>query len=147
MAANIGSGYGDGDGDGVGRGMDTSQIIAAYRKHFPNGWIQISESSLGGKTSTFIKFGVQSTTNVVNGISENDRGFHILKIEGQTLSLVVGGSLAVPPPAGSHLAFGSVKVGFRKKTGTPEQLIAYLAAYCAKLRAACLENGIEGLGI
>lgn len=119
--------------------MDTLQRSAKLA--FPGGtfgWR--AEANYGGKPSTlFIQFTTQGKQDWQNGIIHNDPsltqlwvhnaftdgGFlPVLKIE-----MSMGGKVFGP----SHR--DALKVGWRDKTGTPEQILGYLKAYLLKLKA------------
>jgi hypothetical protein len=128
------------------------RLEAAYLKHFPNGWITVYASRLG-TTTHHVSFGILRRDAFPNGIAENDPGYMQLVVDGEELRLnsVLGSSLRIKPPAGSHLAFGSLKVPFRKSKKDP---VAAAEKFFAKLRKIVEENldnlvdgHREGLGI
>ena len=87
-------------------------------------------------------------TDWPHGIIENDRAFHSIMI-----SLGRPGTVAADSPAPSRVQVGlltggtvygpnvsnRVKVGWRNRTGTPEQVVRHIAAYFTKLKTA-VEN-------
>ena len=81
-----------------------------------------------------------------NGIVENDRAFHRIFVGNGEIgrdgtlpqrvkaSLLVGGTVYGPN------ATNGVKVGWRNRTGTPEQIVKHFATYFAKLKTAVREH-------
>jgi hypothetical protein len=54
--------------------------------------------------------------------------------------LSVGGGIKVDPEPGSHMAFGRVKIGWRKKTATPEKMIKGMQDYFKKMKKTLNDN-------
>jgi hypothetical protein len=118
-------------------------IERTIRKHFPKSVVRAAFSA-NLKPGISITFAIAgSKAEVPNGIMQNDLSYTSLFIWGMdkegnlapTLQFdpSQGGSISTKPPEGSHLAFGNVKVGLRKKKGTPEQLLKHIDNYFAKL--------------
>jgi len=117
-------------------------VVKEYKKKFPKAWIVAHKRKLLGEV-VYISFGVQEKKNLSGGYEENDPAQHKFMIhdvkDGEfssdkiTLDVVVGGSLYIKPAEGSYMAYDKVKIGLRKKTGTPEQIITHLTKYFSKL--------------
>lgn len=121
----------------------TRAIESAIRKHFPKSALRVGFSH-NLKPGISIMFAIAGGKDEVpNGIMQNDLSYTTAFIWGTdkegnlepTLQFdpSQGGSIMVKPPEGSHLAFGSVKAGLRKKKGTPEQVLKHIDNYFAKL--------------
>lgn len=119
-------------------------IEATIRKHFPKSALRVRSGSGLGSAAISITFAIAGGKDEVpNGIMQNDLSYTSLWIYGMdkdgnlkpTLKFdpSQGGRVMVKPPEGSHLAFGSVKVGLRKKTGTPAQVLKHIDTYFGKL--------------
>lgn len=118
-------------------------IERTIRKHFPKSLFRVRfEPEM--KPSVTVVFAIAGGKGEVpNGIMQNDLSYTTIFIWGMdkegnlqpTLQFDYsqGGRIMVKPPEGSHLAFGNVKVGLRKKKGTPEQLLKHIDNYFAKL--------------
>lgn len=118
-------------------------IERTIRKHFPKSSLRVSFQP-GLKPSIQIVFAVAGGKDEVpSGIMQNDLSYTLVHLWGMnkegnlepTLRFdpSQGGSITVKPPEGSHLAFGSAKVGLRKKKGTPEQVLKHIDTYFTKL--------------
>ena len=102
---------------------------------------------------------MKDKSKLSSGIAENDPAGHSWIVfgfdregnfpEGKKLSMEIGrgGSLSVKPPEGSHLAQGRVKVGWRNKKGSPEQLVKHFDNYMKKLKKAIEDNKEDLVGL
>ena len=128
-----------------------SAIERAIRKHFPKSALRVRFESNMMKPGITIVFAIAgSKAEVPNGIMQNDLSYTTLFIWGTdkegnlepTLQFdpSQGGRIMTKPPEGSHLAFGSVKVGLRKKKGTPEQVLKHIDTYFSRLRKTLKAN-------
>ena len=116
-------------------------IESEFRKKFPKGWFEKSKSALG--SSIFLRFGVQPEKDWNNKIRDNDPAFHIMFLDKIKLDqeipdkfqveLTQGGSITIKPTE-QNMAQGRAKVGWRKKTGSKEQIMKHITNYFAKLR-------------
>lgn len=147
-----------------GRGHDTwrhesamataAELVTAIettiRKHFPKSSVRVVFQP-GLKPSILIVFTVAGGKDEVPaGIMHNDLSYTLVHIWGMdkegnlgpTLQFdpSQGGSILVKPPENSHLAFGNVKVGLRKKKGTPAQVLKHIDTYFTKLLKALKAN-------
>lgn len=106
-----------------------SRIEKSFLKYFPNGELHSSGSALGGDKSIFF-YGALGGWKVTrqndplsidawihDGVDENGLMKDKITLEWNS------SSLSVNPPEGSYLVMDSVKLGFRKKSGTPEQVL------------------------
>jgi len=130
----------------VAEGMSTEEFIKkieqSFKKNFSKGWFRPSKGALGG--GMYIKTGIQSESKHSGGIYENDPAYQIIALRGVIMGkplpekievdLSVGASLTIKPTEGSHMAQGRVKFGWRKKTGTPEQILKHLDNYFGKMK-------------
>jgi hypothetical protein len=90
----------------------------------------------------------------INGYSENDIAVMSFRIDGKGgKELPEDGSLtgdvqventnasfSVKPPEGSYLAFGRVKVPFKKISGPPEKIVDYIKKYFITFKKALQAN-------
>jgi hypothetical protein len=127
-------------------------LEGAVRKIFPKSFVQIYASTNLGASITF-KFALgKDKSEWANGIIQNDPLFHTWMIgwnsftEGHFIKdkieadLSVGGSLKIKPEEGSYLAFGRVKIGWRKKTATPDKIIQHFENYFKKMQQVLKSN-------
>ena len=119
----------------------------SFLKEFPKAWFDGSYSR-SFKTIDF-EFGIQPKSKHANHIARNDPSHHKLIMhdiidgefpEKSTMEMLTGGALYVKPEEGSHLAMGSVKIGYRKKTGTPAQIVKHLQNYFKKMKKVVNDN-------
>ena len=125
------------------------EIEKSAKKNFPNSYY-MGQFSVGIAPSVHIVFFLASDkSKTANKIAENDPAFHRFLIFGYNKDGTPGpkleatmsqGDLTVFPGEGSHLAFDRVKVGWRKKKGTPEQIAKHFDAYFGKLKKAVKDN-------
>ena len=127
-------------------------IEVAIRKSFPRSFLQVWVEMRGiGGPAINLNFAVAgSKAECPNNIWHNDisltRGtIYGVDAEGNLKPKLewdpaLGGKIKVKPEPGSHYAFDSVKVGLRKKKGTPEQVIKHLDTYFKKLAKTLKEN-------
>jgi len=118
-----------------------SKLEAAYKSQFPKSFFSIRLDK-GFKESITMRFGVQPKSDWENGIFHNDPAASIMIIygvqDGQLGEILevrdaMGGSLLVKP-TDPHRAYGRVKFGWRKKKGTPEQILKHMTNYFRKMR-------------
>lgn len=118
-------------------------IETAIKKHFPKSTVNVSPKRALGKPSIYLFFAVAgSRSEVNNGIWENDLSLTKAYINGvnddgtlhprMMFDPFMGGGIHTNPPY--------VKVGLRKKTGTPEQIVKHIDSYFAKLLSALKSN-------
>lgn len=125
-------------------------VESAYKKQFPRGEIRtrFKASGFGGGITFY--FGVQNKSDWFNNIWDNDPAASIVMIRGDfdgdqmpekvEADLIRGKSLLIAPASDSHMAYDSVKIGWRKKSGSPEQIARHMAAYFAKMRQTVENN-------
>jgi hypothetical protein len=118
---------------------------------FPKSLVQVQAGKSLGDPHVYILFAVgKDKSNWVNGILQNDISLTKAFIYGITPEGMMadriefdpfqGGGILVKPDPGSYMAFGNVKVGLRKKTGSPEQVFKHIVNYFTKLRTALKAN-------
>ena len=56
------------------------------------------------------------------------------------IKLLIGGSVVIKPPKGSHYSIGRAKVGFRNKTGKPDAIFKHVIDYFTKLKTVWKAN-------
>lgn len=120
-----------------------------FSKVFPNAWSNISVRNILGQVVSF-SFGILPRENIPSKIIQNDPAYHsglIQDIDTNTglfkdkISLEFSiASLLIKPPAGSFLAYGRVKTGFRKISGTPEKVLDGFVKYLKKLKQIVDDN-------
>lgn len=123
-----------------------AQLESSFRSFFPLGYFR-AHFSTGFLTSITVRFGlIGEQSDVSNNIRENDPMYHVIIVRGfsddgvagQKLEAesAVGGSISVNPPKNSHLAMGREKIGWRKKTDSPEKVLKHFDKYFEKMRKA-----------
>jgi hypothetical protein len=126
-------------------------IESSIRKHFPKSYVSVNVASGIGGPSIRLTFAVAgSKEEVPNKIWNNDisltKGFIWGLNKDGTLKdklewdPAMGGSFLINPEQGSPNAFSKIKVGLRKKKGTPEQVVKHLDNYFKKLAATIKSN-------
>jgi hypothetical protein len=125
-------------------------VSAAFKKHLPHGQIKgwFSDRLLPAVTFHFLLQGDKS--KYVMNIARNDPAYHIAQVYGfdkegnikgkLEADVLTGGSLHVKPAPDSYMAFDSVKIGWRKKTGTPEQVVKHFDNYFGKMKKVAKDN-------
>lgn len=124
------------------------KIKAEFLKVFPKGWIAGGYRKNLGESVT-IHFGVLNRKKLFNGIEHNDPARHVIYIEGvdggmlsdkMKMEFAAGGSLTVKPAEGSYMAYDSIKLGARKKSGNEAAILKHLATYFKKVRKTIEDN-------
>lgn len=126
-----------------------SHVKESYMRTFPRGWIYVRNGAMG-KDSLYFTIGIQPRDKISNGIEHNDPARQIIsmykcynidtKIMNDRIVAEGGGSLSIKPGKDSFNAYDSVKFGYRKKTGTPEAILAHLDRYFAKMLTVVQAN-------
>ncbi len=127
-----------------------SQLTEAFKKELGNAY-WASAYKVGLTSHVGLGFGIQEQSKHANNIRQNDPGFHSVIIFGfdkdgnstdnMEVSSGSGGSIVINPPKDSHLCYGRVKTGFRKKNkATGEQVVKHLTNYFKKLKKAVDDN-------
>jgi len=128
------------------------RIKTEIEKSMPPGYVLVCEvrSSLGRKHIYLVTALEKDKSKWSNGIMMNDPALHKIIIYGvnedDTLAdkleanIATGGKLMVKPDPGSHYAFGSVKFGWRKKKGTPDQIVKHFGNYFKKVKKVIQDN-------
>lgn len=122
------------------------------KKIFPKSFVKVQASGNLG-TSIFVTFALgKDKSEWVSGIIHNDPlhhqwmiGFNSFaenafikdKIEAE---ISIGGSMKTKPEEGSFMAFGRAKIGWRKKTDTPEKIIVHFTNYFKKMKQVLMAN-------
>jgi hypothetical protein len=129
------------------------QLDAAIRKIFPKSYIEVrSSSSLGKSISVRFTLG-KDKSEWTNGIIQNDVlfsswmvGWNSFDNEGNFIKdkieaeISTGGSLKIVPGEGSHMAFDRAKIGWRKKTASPDKIIQHFTNYFKKAKKVLKDN-------
>lgn len=130
-----------------------SKLEAAIRKVFPKSYVEVRASSNLGK-SIGVRFALgKDKSEWVNGIIQNDPLFSSWMVGWQSFDdegnwtkdkieaeLSTGGTLKIIPEPGSHMAFSSAKIGWRKKTAPPDKIIQHFANYFKKAKKVLKDN-------
>jgi hypothetical protein len=127
-------------------------LDSEIRKIFPKSFIRISASTNLG-ASIWLVFALgKDKSEFTNGIIENDPLLHKIMIgwnsfaEGHFIKdkivaeLSQGGSLTVDPAPGSRYFYDRVKIGWRKKTATPEKMVKSIGDYFRKMKKVTKDN-------
>lgn len=129
-----------------------NMIQNTIRKNFSKSFVRVSFDKRLGKSIQISFLLGKDKTEWANQIPENDPMKHMFFIwlnkmgdddilpEKIGIELSQGGYLLVRPKEGSHLAYDRVKIGFRKKTGTPEQILKHVDTYFKKAKQVLLKN-------
>ena len=129
----------------------TKKLEANLRKMFPNSVFQVAyrEKTLGvAAPAVDIRFRLKKEVNVT---AHNDPAYHIITInypknydgsQKVQADLTHGGKIIVEKDENTpkHQALDSVKVGWRNKSGTPEQCAKHIEQYFSKLRTTLKDN-------
>lgn len=129
-----------------------SKLESTIKKIFPKSFIRVAASkNLGSSIDVTFTLG-KDKSQWENGIIHNDPLHHKWmvgwnsfvedsfvkdKIEAE---ISLGGSLTVEPEEGSHMAFGRVKIGWRKKTSPPDKIIKHFENYFKKMKKVLMDN-------
>ncbi len=118
-----------------------SQIENAYKQRFPNSGISISLGALGGDTCFIRLYLGENQSEFINGIAGNDIlhvGFAIYQSENvygdnpkltddlelpDTLIMEVNQNSITTIPDNQYMAYGSVRLPYRKTKGSPKKII------------------------
>lgn len=129
--------------------MTAENLVEALRTTitglFPESFVRV-ECSTRIATTIHIVFAFARREGWSNGIIENDRAFHRIfvgngEIERDgTLPARVKAELLTGGKVYGPNATNGVKVGWRNRTGTPDQIVKHLATYFAKLETAIREH-------
>jgi hypothetical protein len=129
-----------------------SKIETMYKKQFPKGMFNAGVRKSIGSPYISIEIGIIPREKQAHNIAMNDDGYHAFMMslmndgsmpEKLSIDANQGGSLKVKPEKGSHYAMGSVKFGWKKKSGTLDQVLKHMDLYFKKMRSvvdANLEN-------
>ena len=136
-------------------------VRAAYMQRFPRG------SCNGGITqslgTTYLAFTTRlqgDASKLPSGIADNDAAYQKFFIDHPgrrpadgtviaqdqplppklTAEIIVGGGLMVTPSSPRSGAYDLVKFGWRKKAGTPEQVLKHMTNYFAKMHRVVEQN-------
>ncbi len=113
-----------------------TDVVAEYRKYFPNSYIKFSKGSLG---STFITLMLTSPNDCMNKISQNDQFYTTIMLsDGYTIEHNQG-SLSINPLE-KYLAMSSIKCQLRKTTGDKDKIVKALSKYFAKRKQLVVDN-------
>ena len=127
-----------------------NKLTEAFNKGMGNAYFRAGYYT-GLTRHISLGFGIQEQSKHANGIRQNDPSFHSVLIFGfdeegnstdnMEVSSGTGGTISINPPKDSHLCYGRVKTGFRKKNkATGEQVVKHLTNYFKKLRKAVDAN-------
>ena len=125
------------------------ETVSIFKRRFPHGWINGGlRKGLGGNEQIVFRFGIQPIEKHIGKIPQNDPGFSILVIEGikdgelsigLRAELLQGHALTVKPTE-PHMAYGSVKFGWRNKKGNLDTIELHIGRYFKKMRNIVDEN-------
>lgn len=131
-----------------------ADIGKAIKKHFKKSFINSRVAKMLGK-AIVVTFALgKDKSEWSNGIIDNDKAFHKFMIhlsdssgsylgddgslpDKLTIEMLQGGSIYGPNFT------GSAKVGWRKKTGSPEAIVKHMDKYFEKLRKTIKDKGEE----
>lgn len=121
-------------------------IEKAFKKYFPNGYFGYSVRKILKPNAdlNFVIGLIGDNRDVPNGIRGNDVMHHSFQVEpqgdGKYIISVLNGSLSIKPEAGSYMAMGTVKTGFRKTTGDEKKIINTVDKFFKKLQGLVREH-------
>lgn len=130
------------------------KIRDVIKEVFPDSFVKVQFDPKAIYRTIYIAFTLgKDKTEYINGYAENDPMLHRMSITGPTDELPADGTL--PPkvtvdaaqggfiyttPEDKYLAYGRLKFGWKKKTGTPEQVIAHIKNYFVKAKELIKQN-------
>lgn len=124
-------------------------IEAAFKKVFPKSLVQAKFNTNFGNVVTVVFSLVDEKSKLPNGIRDNDPAYSVWQVYGFNkdgtgdkleANLTRGGSFDLKPYAGSYMAMSVVKLGWRKKSGSPDQIVKHFADYAEKSKKVMLAN-------
>jgi len=134
-----------------------SKLESTIKKIFPKSFIKAyASTNLGSSISLTFALG-KDKTKWTNAIIQNDPLFHSWMIgwnsftEGHFIKekiqaeISVGGSLRVNPEEGSRMAYGRAKIGWRKKTASPDKIIIHFENYFKKAKKVLKDSLDKGI--
>ena len=127
-----------------------AQLESAIKAVFPNSAVKAVFTDNISPTIT-IWFALQGDKSKhENGIVHNDPMYSLYFIHGLgadgsvpekiTIDSSDGGSVAVKPDPGSMMAYGRLKLGWRKKTGSPADIVRHVAKYFTNAKRLIKDN-------
>lgn len=123
------------------------QANKEFEKLFPKSYHNIRLATILGDVVSF-SFGILARDKIPSNIVQNDPAFHSgliqdLKNKNEFEDKITidftSASLAIKPD-NPYMAYGRLKTGWRKKTGTPEQVLKHFVDYLKKLRKTIDDN-------
>lgn len=123
------------------------KVKADFLKQFPKAWIRGGYNKSLGESVSFT-FGIQPKDKHQGKIEHNDPARCVISLYGvkdkaflpQVSVDASSVKLLVKPAEGSHMAYDTVKFGWRAKKDTPEKIAAYLEAYFKKMKTVVDAN-------
>jgi hypothetical protein len=130
------------------------KIRDAIKEVFPDSLVKSEFEPKAIYRNIYVAFTLgKDKSEYTNGYAENDPMLHRFSITGPTDELPADGTL--PPkvtveasqgghiyitPEEKYLAYGRLKLGWKKKTGTPEQIVAHMKNYFVKAKELIKQN-------
>ena len=119
-----------------------NRIVALWNEIFPNSYLSVFKTSLGGTdmTSLFTGHLMKNTSEWINGISQNDPLRLSFSIKQSPMGIVIeysANSYSVAPDQ-KHMAFGRHKIPLRKTT------VKNIPALMKKMKEAFQKVKTEG---
>jgi hypothetical protein len=129
------------------------KIKLAIKEVFPNSYV-VSKFSTSFYPSIHVKFTLgKDQTEWSNGIIDNDPMIHDFTIDAEgrelnsdgtlpekvTIDTHRGGSISTAPTE-KYMAYGRLKLGFRKKTDSPEKIVDYIKKYFSRAKEIIKQN-------
>lgn len=132
----------------ITNGQQLAQALEqAIRKYFPRSALdlRVEQNNFDPRRSSdvWLTFAVAgSKAEAPGGYYENDLSYTKAVIHGLDADGNIAGPLSFEPRQGGSIATTPawIKVGLKKKTGTPEQIVRHVEQYFAKLLATIKAN-------
>lgn len=118
-------------------------IEAKIKSHMPNSTVEVRQEKSLGETAVYLFFAVAgSKDQTVNKIWHNDISLTKAFVYGVNPDGSLKEKLEFDPAMGGSISTkaGSIKVGLRKRKGTPDQIIKHVDSYFKKLAATLKAN-------
>jgi len=128
-----------------------ASLEGVFKKHFPKSYFKGSKGALSGDDYRDITFRLVENKNLLpNQITDNDpalsRWSLVLKPDGRvSAELFQGGRYSVKSK-NPYMVKDGIKLGWRNKTASPEQLVPYFDKFLAKAKEVMKQNVDDSYG-
>lgn len=120
-----------------------SKLEEVFRLYFPKSHIRALHQGHPPRINLNFRL-VSDVHKLPHFIPDNDPAYSTWNMwrkgDKWEVNLLRGGTFSVKPPPGSYLAMDSLKLGWRNKTGTEEQILKHFSNYLEKAKKAMNAN-------